>query len=164
MVVVIPDIINHFFAKVYEAMRQPFPKISAPVILPVIEFFLKKDPDQTIISFINYNFFFVLLWNIEHELIRDFLFKLINIPSNHYHLGLTNLLKISKYLKHTDFFADFCRMIFIPHHTVDVRKCETQYRPPKLSKVYDMNTTTFNNVVKKNRHRSTIKLINPKPI
>ena len=159
-----PELINFFFERMYESMRLPFPKLSIPIILPILDYFMQKDPDQTIISMINHNFFFVLLWNIEHESIREFLFKLIDLPKNPYSLGLTNSLKISKYLKHTDFFADFCKFIFYPDHVIDIRKCETLYRPPKLSKVYDLNQNTFNNVVKKSKHRSTVRLINPKPI
>lgn len=134
-----PEFVSDLYMRFHQAIRKKEPKTNIIMTLEIMDFFLKHEPDQSIVNIIYYNVPFILLWNLETSEARDIACKLVNLAENHYKLSLMNLIKLSRYYRYTDFFIDFVQLIYSADYIIDFRKCTISYKPPALHKVYQLN-------------------------
>lgn len=134
-----PNFISEFYMRLHQEMRKPFPKVIMNLAIQLIEFFIKQDPDQSIVNILQYNVPFILLWNVDHKSVRDVLCKLANLPENYYKFSMINIVKLSRYYRYTNFFMDYAKLILLHESAVDFRKCAINYKPSDLHKIYQLN-------------------------
>ena len=136
---IFPHLISEFFNKMFQCMNHPSPKVNTSIVFDLLEVFLRRDPEQTMLNIIQFNLPFILLWNIDRQNVRDFLLKLLNTPLNYFKLGHSTLQKLSKYLKLTDFFLDYLNIMVDKSYKMDPQKVSVAYKPQQLHKVYEHN-------------------------
>ena len=129
----VPQFISEFFSRFQQAIYLTSPKINLIIMARIFEMFLRRDPEQMLINLIHYNTPFVLLQNIDCIVIRDFLLNLVNLPLNYYKLSKPQLVYLSLYFKHTDFFIDYMSLILDKNHQLNLQKMQVSYKLKELS-------------------------------
>ena len=144
-----PNFVSDFYSRLHQEMRKVNPCININLVMELVDFFLKQDPEQSIINIIQYNFPFILLWNIQEEIVQKITCRLVNLAENYYDLSFLNVIKLTRYYRYTDFFFEYVKLILYSDYSVDFRKSAVNYKPPELHKVYRLNKKLMLQVAEK---------------
>ncbi len=132
-----PHFISEFFSSMYQALQSPHPRVNIHIVLEIIEIFLRRDPEQTLLNIIQSQIPFIFLYNIQTPLVRDFLVNLINLPQNYYNMDSASLFKLARYLKFSNFFLDFLSLLLDKDYQFDTAKMNVTNKNDELADIYD---------------------------
>lgn len=150
----IPYFVCELLGRAYLEMNTTSGRVNSCLISELLDMFLKRDTETTLMAMLHYNFPFILLYNIEHVSLRELLLNLLNFSSNLYKLSSSQLKKLSKYLKLTSFFIDYIQVILDKNFKFNTKKIEISFKPKELTKLAeDYNRMLFHLNAKASRLR-----------
>ena len=145
----IPHFISEFFNCLSQTLFQNHPRINIFIVVELIEIFLHRDGQQTILNLIQYNIPFILLWNLENSTVRDFTINLINLPMNYYKLEPKILLIFSKYLRESNFFIDFLNLLINKDYQISMKKMSVVFKLDELNDIYELSNNLLSQLLLK---------------